>query len=153
MLQSLPVIVALAFSLYLSLIDLREMRIPNRILAIALFATLASMVSVSLLERDLIRLIQALLGGLLSVLIFFLIHLAKPSGLGMGDVKFAGLIGASLAWISFPTGLFGLVIAFISSALYSITVLIVRPKSHQRVIPFAPFMSLGLFFLGVGLLI
>ena len=153
MLQSLPVIVALAFSLYLSLIDLREMRIPNRILLVAMFATFSSMVAVTLHERDVTRLLQALMGGLVSVLIFFLIHLAKPSGLGMGDVKFAGLIGASLAWISFPAGLFGLVIAFMSSALYSITVLVFRPKSHQRVIPFAPFMSLGLFFLGVGLLI
>ena len=153
MLQSLPVIVALAFSLYLSLIDLREMRIPNRILLIAMITTFSSMVAVSLYQKDFIQLLQALLGGFLSVLIFFLIHLAKPSGLGMGDVKFAGLIGASLAWISFPAGLFGLVIAFLSSALYSIAVLVLSPKRHQRVIPFAPFMSLGLFFSGVGLLI
>lgn len=153
MFEFTPLLIASAFALYLSLIDIKEMRIPNRILLLGMVTTLGAMLISSIALADPLRFAAALAGGVLSVLLFFLIHLAKPRGLGMGDVKFAGLIGASLSWISFPVGLLGLAVAFIASALYAIAIFAIRPKAHHRVIPFAPFMSFGLFFTGFGLLL
>jgi leader peptidase (prepilin peptidase)/N-methyltransferase len=71
----------------------------------------------------------------------------------MGDVKFAGLIGIALSWISFPSGLIGLGIAFIASSIFSILVFVVKRDRFQRIIPFAPFMLLGLLFVEFGLLL
>ncbi|NDE12934.1 MAG: hypothetical protein EBZ99_04840, partial [Actinobacteria bacterium] len=69
------------------------------------------------------------------------------------DVKFAGLIGLTLSWISFPSGLIGLGLAFIFSSIFSISIFVVRRKSFKKVLPFAPFMLLGLFSVELGLFI
>ena len=78
---------------------------------------------------------------------------SKSKGLGMGDVKFAALIGLALSWISFPAGLFGLGLAFIASSFFSLLLYLVRRNSFNRVIPFAPFMLLGLVFFQFGTLL
>nr|NCW97043.1 hypothetical protein [Actinomycetota bacterium] len=145
-LNFLPVLVATSFAIYLSLVDIREMRIPNRILFPGILITSLTILSVALLRMDLWRAILAIFGGVISAATFFMIHLLKPKGLGMGDVKFAGLIGIALSWISFPSGLIGLGIAFIASSIYSILVFVVKRDRFQRIIPFAPFMLLGLLF-------
>lgn len=146
-LELLPIVFATGIALYITLIDLRELRIPNRILLPGLSITLVVMLSVSLVEQQISQFFLALLGGISSVAIFFCIHLVSPKGLGMGDVKFAGLIGAALSWISFPSGLLGLGIAFVISACFSTFIFIFRNSKFKRVIPFAPFMLLGLIFM------
>jgi leader peptidase (prepilin peptidase)/N-methyltransferase len=153
LLDALPLILATGFAIQLSLIDIREMRIPNRILIPALIISSTCILIVGLFTSQLTRSLVAIAGGLLSVALFFCIHLLRPSGLGMGDVKFAGLIGMTLSWISFPTGLIGLGLAFIFSSTFSLVIFVTRRKSFQRVVPFAPFMLLGLIFVEFGLLI
>ena len=150
--EALPVAIASCFAIYLSMVDLKEMRIPNRILAIGLLVTVTTMSGAALYLGEMNRLLSALGGGLLSTVIFFMIHLVRPSGLGMGDVKFAGLIGATLSWISFPSGLIGLAIAFFISSLFSLTLLITR-RPLDRLIPFAPFMSMGLVIVALGIFV
>ena len=153
LLTFLPVLVATSFAIYLSLVDIREMRIPNRILFPGILITSLIILSVALLRMDLWRAILAICGGVISTATFFMIHLLKPKGLGMGDVKFAGLIGIALSWISFPSGLIGLGVAFIASSIFSILVFVVKRDRFQRIIPFAPFMLLGLLFVEFGLLL
>jgi prepilin signal peptidase PulO-like enzyme (type II secretory pathway) len=80
-----------------------------------------------------------LVAALLSALLFFLIRLGNR-GLGLGDVKFAGLVGIFCglpwAWAAFLTAsLTGLAAArfFISP----------KDKDAPALIPFAPFLSIG----------
>ena len=151
--EILPIASASLFALYLSLIDIRELRIPNRILIWGFIVTIAAMILAGLAISDPTRILQALGGGAISIASFFLLHLVKPSGLGMGDVKFAGLIGGALSWIAFPIGLIGLAIAFVASALFAIISFSIFRSSMKRVIPFAPFMAFGLYFTAIGLLL
>lgn len=151
--EILPIVIASLFALYLSLVDIREMRIPNRTLMWGCIATFTTMILVGLTLAEPMRILQAVGGGAISIASFFLLHLARPSGLGMGDVKFAGLIGGTLSWIAFPSGLVGLAIAFFSSSLYAIFSFSILRRSIRRVIPFAPFMTFGLYFTSMGLLV
>jgi leader peptidase (prepilin peptidase)/N-methyltransferase len=153
LIEFLPVFFATGFAIQLSLIDIREMRIPNRILFPALLISTTLILVAGFIMGDLYRSLIAFSGGFLSIALFFCIHLLRPKGLGMGDVKFAGFIGLTLSWISFPSGLIGLGLAFIFSSIFSISIFVVRRKSFKKVLPFAPFMLLGLFSVELGLFI
>lgn len=149
----LPTLIATVFATYIALIDIREFRIPNQVLVPALLITVTSMLFASLIHGDPLRLAGAMIGGLLSLLAFFAIHLLNPAGLGMGDVKLAFLIGGTLSWIAFPMGLLGLGIAFIALAIFTIIQAIFRRGRMSRILPFAPFLLFGLLFVELGLLI
>lgn len=150
--ESIPILVTLAFALQISLVDIRELRIPNRILLPGMLIATLSVIFTGLLINQFSRALLALAGSLLSLALFFCIHLLRPKGLGMGDVKFAALIGLALSWISFPAGLIGLGLSFVASSLFSLLVYMVKRSSFNRVVPFAPFMLIGLLFVQFGAL-
>ena len=140
----LPVIVATTGALYISAIDIQEMRIPNRILFPLYIATVFLMLIASIVEGEILHLVIALIGSLFSLFLFYFIHIMKPKGLGMGDVKFAGLLGLVLSWFAFPSGLWGLALAFIASAIFSAIAIVFRFRKMDLLIPFGPFMVFGL---------
>jgi prepilin signal peptidase PulO-like enzyme (type II secretory pathway) len=129
----------------LSAIDVQHRIVPNRIVvpaaAIALFAHTAIDPSGAWLAWSLIA-----AGGL------FLVVLAYPEGLGMGDVKLALLLGAMLGasvTVAFMIGLF--------AALIPSAVLLSRHGASARKmgVPLVPFLSLGAvvaLFLGDAIL-
>lgn len=147
MLEAIPLIVATLFSLYLAIIDIGIMRIPNRILIFGLTSTSFAIACSALLEGDLIHALVAYAGSALSTVAFFLIHMFRQSGLGMGDVKFASLVGMAMSWIAFPGGLIGLAYGFIASALFALVLLVLRMRAGPIMIPFAPFMVFGLLII------
>ena len=140
----LPVIVATIAALYISIIDIQEMRIPNRILFPTYLVTTFLMLIASVMEREILHVVIAIIGSMFSVFLFYFIHLMRPKGLGMGDVKFAGLLGLILSWFAFPSGLWGLALAFIASAVFSAFAIVFRFRKFDLLIPFGPFMVFGL---------
>jgi leader peptidase (prepilin peptidase)/N-methyltransferase len=72
---------------------------------------------------------------------FFLFSVTKGRGMGFGDVVYAFLMGFALG---FPNILLGLYIAFISGAVVSLALVLLK-KKHLRggTIPFGPFLVLG----------
>jgi leader peptidase (prepilin peptidase)/N-methyltransferase len=70
----------------------------------------------------------------------FLALLAYPSGMGMGDVKLALLLGAAVGWYAPVALMVGMLAALVPSA-----VLLARHGSAARkmAIPFGPFLALG----------
>jgi leader peptidase (prepilin peptidase) / N-methyltransferase len=124
-----------------SLTDLEQRLIPNRILAVSAAIGLALVIvgePASLPERAAAA-IGA--GGLL-----FCVALAYPRGMGLGDVKLAALMGLYLGSAAAPA----LLVAFAAGALVGLA-LIARhgAAARKRALPFAPFLALGGF---VGLL-
>jgi leader peptidase (prepilin peptidase)/N-methyltransferase len=142
--QFFPVLIATLSSLYICIVDIQEMRIPNRVLIPTYVATLILMTVASLAEGELLHVVISLIGSIFATFIFFFIHLMKPKGLGMGDVKFAGLLGLVLSWFAFPSGLWGLALAFVASALFSAVAIVFKFHKVDLLIPFGPFMVFGL---------
>lgn len=142
--QVLPVLVATASAIYISIVDIQEMRIPNRILVPTYIATILLMLFASIIEGEILHLAIALIGSLFSTFLYFFIHLMKPKGLGMGDVKFAGLLGLVLSWFAFPSALWALGLAFVASAVFSSIAIVFKFRRFDLLIPFGPFMVFSL---------
>ncbi|MGH7204161.1 MAG: prepilin peptidase [Candidatus Levyibacteriota bacterium] len=74
-------------------------------------------------------------------LFFLLFYFTKGRGMGFGDVVYAFLMGFTLG---FPKVLLGLYIAFISGAIISLLLVILKKKKLRGgTIPFGPFLVFG----------
>jgi leader peptidase (prepilin peptidase)/N-methyltransferase len=119
----------------ITLTDLELRVIPN---AVLLFGAVLGVAIVAVSDSSSLdtRLIAALVaGGAL-----FLVALAYPRGMGMGDVKLVAMMGIYLGRAVGP----GVLIGFLAGALVGIA-MIARHGSaaRKRAIPFGPFLALG----------
>jgi leader peptidase (prepilin peptidase) / N-methyltransferase len=113
--------------------DIEHRLIPNRVVLPAA----AVMVVARTLDDPSVEWVGA---GLGAGLVLFLIVLAYPRGMGMGDVKLGVLLGAGLG-TSVVVGLFlGFIAAFVPAAA-----LLIRhgSEARKRAIPLGPFLALG----------
>ena len=124
-----------AVLLAVAIIDLERHIIPNRIIAPA--AVYAVVVG-ALLRTD--HLPSLLIAGAAAFALLLLAALAYPGGMGMGDVKLAGLMGLFLG----PSAAPALLTAFLAGSLVGVG-MIVRGGAgvRKRGLPFGPFLSLG----------
>jgi len=113
--------------------DLTHRVVPNRVVLPAAAVVLATM---TIAEPS----PQWVAGAVLAAVFLLAAALAYPSGMGMGDVKLALLMGAALGR-TVPVALF---VAMLSALVPSL-VLFARHGSRARkmAIPFAPFLALG----------
>jgi len=119
----------------ITLTDLEHRIIPNKVLIVSAIVGIALSIAVDpdgLAERAI-----AAAGGFGFL---FLVALAYPKGMGMGDVKLAGVMGLYLGRAVAPA----LLIGFAAGAIYGIA-LIARhgPEARKRAVPFGPFLALG----------
>ncbi|NSW75462.1 MAG: prepilin peptidase [Candidatus Atribacteria bacterium] len=118
---------------YIALIDFKAQRIPD-ILTLSLYG----LGVVSLFFNP--SLYDKLLGGGVLFAFFLLLYLAKPQGVGFGDVKLAGAIGLFLGW---KLALLALFLAFTSGGLVGAILILTKKKTLKDSLPFGPFLSGG----------
>jgi leader peptidase (prepilin peptidase)/N-methyltransferase len=116
-------------------IDLEHRIVPNRILApMAVWAVAAS----ALVRPG--ELPELLIAGAAAFTFLLLAALAYPAGMGMGDVKLAGVMGLYLGLAVAP----GMLIAFLTGSIVGIAVMLRHGAgARKRGVPFAPFLALG----------
>ena len=121
----------------LSATDIRERRLPNRIVLPAAALVLAGREATQ--HSHWAEWIVAALGAFAVLLV---IHLVVPKGFAMGDVKLALLLGAGLGYHVAPA----LVLGFFLSGLWSVGLLARHGRAalHQT-FPLGPFLALGAF--------
>jgi leader peptidase (prepilin peptidase)/N-methyltransferase len=129
------------------MIDLDVQRIPN---SLTLPFAIAAVVVVAVLDTG--DLPEYLIAGAAAFAFFYLAAVAKPGGMGFGDVKLAGVLGLYLGRAVAP----GIFVALISGVLVGAVVLArVGVKEGRRTkVPFGPFLALGgmiAFFVGQSL--
>lgn len=119
----------------ITLTDLEHRRIPNVILIVSALIGVALLV---LGDRD--ALADHLIAAAAAFAALFLVALAYPRGMGMGDVKLAGVMGLYLGKAVAPA----LLIGFAVGALYGLA-LIARhgAEARKQAVPFGPFLALG----------
>jgi len=118
-----------------SFTDLRDRVVPNRL---TFAAALGGLVIAGLDGPA--TLATSLFAGLAVSVPLLAIALARPEGMGMGDVKLAGVLGICLAWQALPALLLGCLLAGMTGVLLALGSR--RPPS-QVALPLAPFMALG----------
>ena len=116
-------------------IDIEHRIVPNKILLpLAIWAVAAS----AAVRPDVLP--ELLIAGAAAFSFFLLAALVHPAGMGMGDVKLAGVMGLYLGLAVVPA----LLIAFVLGSAVGIAMLARHgAKARKRGVPFAPFLALG----------
>lgn len=127
----------------LSLIDLEHKLLPNRIVYPAVLAGIPLLAVTAALGPGLDDWVRALLGMAASAASFLIIALISPAGMGMGDVKLAGLIGLFLGYLGWGRIVVAFFAAFLFGAVVGIALMIAGKAGRKSAIPFGPFMALG----------
>jgi leader peptidase (prepilin peptidase)/N-methyltransferase len=119
----------------LSAIDLDCRLIPNVIVLPALTICLVAQIA---LFPD--RALEWMLAAFLAALFLFLPLLIVPTGMGMGDVKLAALLGAVLGK-SVGAAIF---VGLVAGGLFSLAVLVREGmRARKKTIPYGPFIAFG----------
>lgn len=120
----------------IALIDLDHRIIPNRLTALGAAAALAIGAA-----ADLDGVPQQLIAGAAAGGFLLLAALARPGGMGMGDVKLAGVLGLFLG----REVAVALLVALLAGTLAGAVVMARRGVGEGRrtAIPFGPFLALG----------
>ncbi len=144
---TLPALLYLAaVSIALALIDLDCRRLPDEIVlpsypvAGALLA-LAAWNPGGAAQWG--SLLQAAIGAVAMLLVYFALVVAYPSGMGLGDVKLAGVLGLYLGFFGWASLVIGWFAAFLLGGLFSIGLLVARRAGRKTKVPFGPWMLLG----------
>jgi leader peptidase (prepilin peptidase)/N-methyltransferase len=130
----------------LSVVDARAGIVPRSILYPTLAATAVGFVAASALDHHWRPLLQAAVGGSACFAVFFALWWFFPRGLGFGDVRLAGVIGAALGWIGYGELYVGFLVAFLVGALSGVVVMAVRGTGRRTKFAFGPALSVGTAF-------
>lgn len=133
----------MAISVPLTLIDLDTHTLPNRIVLPAYIVLPLLLLAASTVSGDWAAALRGLIGLVVLGSVYLALALAVPGGMGLGDVKLAGVLGfvlAYLGWGPLAVGSFG---AFLLGGTFAIVLLVVRRAGRRSGIPFGPWMLAG----------
>jgi leader peptidase (prepilin peptidase)/N-methyltransferase len=130
----------------ITFIDLDHQIIPNKITGPAAVAGVAL---VALLEPDVLP--EHLIAGLGAGLFLFVAWMARPGGMGLGDVKLAVVLGLFLGREVIPALFVALIVGTLVGSIVMARKGVVAGRKTK--IPFGPFLALGgvsAWFLGAA---
>jgi leader peptidase (prepilin peptidase)/N-methyltransferase len=132
-------------ALMLSRIDLREHRLPNSLVAISYLGGILGFALIALFQSDPWILGLSIAGSLVASLAYLAVHLL--GGMGMGDVKYAAVVGLYLGSLGWTYLYVGSLISFACAALWALPLMF--SGRENRNVPFGPFMAMGVFVSGI----
>ncbi|GAB3654690.1 hypothetical protein GCM10027591_10620 [Zhihengliuella somnathii] len=127
----------------LALIDALTHRLPNRLIGPWYFCAAPLLLGAALLAGEPGHSVRILAGGAILFAFYLVLHLIQPRGMGMGDVKLAGVLGLYLGAASWEHLMLGTFAAFLLGGLYAAVLVLTRKASTKTMIPFGPFMIVG----------
>lgn len=127
----------------LAVIDLQHHLLPTRVIRPALGIGAVLLGVAALAEGDLPALLRAGLGAIVLGLVFLLLALISPQGLGMGDVRLAVPLGLHLSWLGWDVLVLGAAASFVVQAALALALLAGGRVGLRSDLPFGPAMLLG----------
>ncbi|MEO7197998.1 MAG: prepilin peptidase [Solirubrobacterales bacterium] len=119
----------------ITLTDLEHRIIPNKVLIVSAVVAAALLIAG---DRDALGEHAIAAGAAFAVL--FLVAIAYPKGMGMGDVKLAAVMGLYLGKAVAPAMLIG----FAAGAIYGVALIARHGASARKsAVPFGPFLAFG----------
>ena len=138
-----------AISVALTAIDLDVRRLPDSLVLPAYGVGLLLLGTADVLRDDPVALATACAGSGGAVLLYLALALAKPGGMGLGDVKLAGVLGLFLGQAGAAQLVVGIAAGFLLGGLFGVVLLLTRRAGRSTAMPFGPWMIAGAW---VGLL-
>ena len=124
----------------LAMIDIDVKRLPDKIV-LPSYAVVAVLLTVAAIgEDDWWPLARAAIGAAALFAFYFALVLAHPAGMGFGDVKLAGVLGALMGYLSWSALIVATFGAFLLGAIVGIVLMVTNRGGRKTAIPFGPFM-------------
>ena len=136
------------WALALAAVDIREHRLPNRMVAVAFLGCVVLTGVLAIASADGRVLLRALGASAVAVLAFAVAHIL--GGMGMGDVKFAAVTGWVLGTIGWSAVWWGHLLGFVAAGVVVVVGLVISRMHRRTAVPFGPFMGLGSLVVGVA---
>lgn len=132
-----------AIGVALGLIDLDTHRLPN-VIVLPSYPVVAGLLTLaSWGAGDWPALLRAVIGGAALYGLYFVLCVAKPGGMGFGDVKLAGIIGGGLAWLGWGSLVVGAFAAFLLGGIWGVGLMLAHRAGRTSKVPFGPWIVLG----------
>ena len=133
----------LAVSVVLSVIDVRTHKLPNRFVLPA-YPMAGVLLGGAALTAGEAGMILASWGGALALFLFYwFLWSLYPAGMGLGDVKLAGVLGLYLGFLSWQHVLLGAAAGFVVGGVWGLVLIASRRGTAKTAIPFGPAMLAG----------
>ncbi|GAA0796606.1 prepilin peptidase [Spirilliplanes yamanashiensis] len=134
-----------AIAVALTMIDIDVHRLPNAIVLPSYAVAAVLLFGAAALDSDWGAVVRGLAAMALLLLAYQSLRLAKPGGMGLGDVKLAGLLGLYLGWLGWGWVAVGGFAAFLLGGVVGIGLLATRRAGRSTHVPFGPAMLAGAF--------
>lgn len=132
-----------AAAISLALIDIDLKLLPNGIV-LPSYPVLAMGLAIAAVVLDNpAALVRSAICGMALYAFYCLLAFIHPAGMGFGDVKLAGIIGAMLGFLSYQALFVGAFAAFLIGGVFGCLAIAFRRGSRKSEVPFAPFMIIG----------
>jgi leader peptidase (prepilin peptidase) / N-methyltransferase len=133
-----------AVGVALAIIDARHRRLPDALTLPSYPVALALLGIAALTGPGGARHYLTALAGLAAAgLLFAAQALIYPAGIGWGDAKLSGLLGAYLGWLGIGSLVAGLFAGYLLAAVAGLALLAARRATRTTLIPFGPFLLTG----------
>lgn len=132
-----------SISIALALIDLDTHRLPNAIVLPSYIVLATLFTAACLFGAPWQNLLRAAIAGVTLFAFYWLLRAIRPGGMGGGDVKLAGVLGAALGWTGWGSVAVGVFAAFFLGGFVGIALMLTRRATRTTAIPFGPFMLIG----------
>jgi leader peptidase (prepilin peptidase)/N-methyltransferase len=132
-----------AIGIALTMIDIDHKRLPDKIVLPSYVVVAVLLTAATIPSGDWWALARAGIGAASLFVLYLVLALIYPAGMGMGDVKLAFVLGAVLAylsWATFAVGAFG---GFLLGSVGGIALLASGRGNRKSAIPFGPYMIAG----------
>jgi leader peptidase (prepilin peptidase) / N-methyltransferase len=132
-----------AIGVALAMIDLDHRRLPNAVVLPSYPVVAVLLFGATLWTHDWSALARAGIGAAALFGFYFLLATVYPAGMGFGDVKLAGILGAVLGYLSWASLIIGAFGGFLLGAMVGVVVMAAGRGSRKTSLPFGPFMIAG----------
>ena len=141
--NALPPLLLLVGLIQLAYCDLKRRLLPKTLVYALSFGVIASGGLIALCTSETERLMQASLGGVIALALFFIVNVMNPRWMAFGDVRLSLVFGFGLAWVS-PIDLFeAFLYANLLALMAGVALIASRGADRRSTLPFGLFMALG----------
>lgn len=138
-------IVLASLGIQLSRIDIGHKLLPNRIVLSLLIAGAALLSASAALTPAWGALLRAAVSAVLLFVVYLILALISPNGIGMGDVKLAAPIGMYLGYLGWVQLFYGAALGFVLGGLATFVLMRLKTKGTLSEVAYGPSMVVACF--------
>ena len=141
---ALPAFVLLAiFGVQLARIDISLHLLPNRLVLFLLLGGLAFLLASVFTGSQWPSVLRAVAGAAILFVVYLILAVISPGGIGMGDVKLAGPIGLYLGYLGWSQLLYGGLLGFVAGGVASALILRLHRDERPTEVAYGPSMLIA----------